>query len=271
MKKQITLLAIVAMFTAVSLTACKKKETVDLSGIHTTEASSEAETMAPEPTTAVSQETEAESESAGSNASEALNVRAKIATEKTGSVSIEYPILSNLRNADTEKNINELVKGYALHILEAYKINSEKDNVTLACDVISLDRSKGIFAFEGSMKASDAAYATALYYTLTVDLSKGTIMGLSDYADPYTMAGYIISDDCVITKASDKDAAKEYLSSLEIKDLWETLKNCDFSSQGTDTFPQAFSYENQGVIYISVPVTHELGDYVIVEFHPETK
>lgn len=271
MKKQITLLAIVAMFTAVSLTACKKKETVDLSGIHTTEASSEAETMAPETTAAILQETEKESESVGSNASEALNVRAKIATEKAGSVSIEYPILSNLRNADTEKTVNEQIKSYALHILEAYEIDSEKDNVTLTCDVISLDRSKGIFAFEGSMKTADAAYATAIYYTLTIDLSKGTIMGLSDYADPYTMAGYIISDDCVITKASDKDAAKEYLSSLEIKNLWETLKNCDFNSQTDDAFPQAFSYENQGIIYISVPVPHAFGDYVMVEFHPETK
>lgn len=271
MKKQITLLAIVAMFAAVSLSACKKKETVDLSGIHTTEATSTAETMAPETTAIQIRETEAETESAGTNASEALNVRAKIATEKTGSVSIEYPILSNLRNTETETTINELIKDHALKILDSYKINPEKDNVTLACNVISLDRSKGIFSFEGSMKPDGADYATALYSTLTVDLSKGTVMGLSDYADPYTMAGYIISDDCIITKAADKNAAKEYFSFLEIKDLWETLKNCDFNSQTGDTYPQAFSYETQGVIYISVPVTHELGDYVIVEFHPETK
>ena len=34
-----------------------------------------------------------------SNASDALSVKSKIATEKTGKVSIEYPILSNLRDA----------------------------------------------------------------------------------------------------------------------------------------------------------------------------
>ena len=36
-------------------------------------------------------------------------------------------------------------------------------------------------------------------------------------------------------------------------------------------FPQSFSYENQGVIYMAVPVPHALGDYVIVSYTPDTK
>ena len=84
------------------------------------------------------------------------------------------------------------------------------------------------------------------------------------------MAGYILSDDCIITKADDKKAAKEYLETLDVETLWETLKNCDFTS-GSKGFPQAFSYVNEGIIYISVPVPHAIGDYIIVEFHPEGK
>ena len=120
------------------------------------------------------------------------------------------------------------------------------------------------------MKTESAAYPTGIYYTMTVDLSKGTLQGLSDYVDPYTMAGYIVSEDCIITKASDKSEAKEYLASLDVKTLYATLKNSDFTS-GSNGFPEAFSYVNQGIIYISVPVPHALGDYVIVEFHPEGK
>ena len=270
MRKQIAILGLFAVMTAVSITGCKKKETVDLTGIHTTETTAAAETMASTKeaeTISIVLETEA----AGKDASAALSVRAKIATEKTGQVMIEYPILSNLRNSDTEESVNALIKEYALKLIDSYMIDPTKDNVTIACDVLSLDRSNGIFAFKGSMKPEGAAYPSELYYTLSVDLGKGTLKGLSDYADPYTMAGYIISEDCIITKSVDNAAAKEYLSSLDINMLWDTLKNCDFNTQRGDSFPQAFSYNLQGIVYIAVSVPHALGDYVIVEFHPETK
>ena len=269
MRKQIVMFAMFAMMAAVSITGCKKKETVDLTGIHTTEATTTAETMA-ETKAPVKVEIK-ETEAAGSDASAVLSVQAKIATEKNGKTMIEYPILSNLRNADTEDSVNTLIKKYALKLLDVYMINPEKDNVTIACDVLSLDRSSGVFAFTGSMMPEGAAYPTELYYTLTVDLNKGKIKGLSDYADPYTMAGYILSEDCIITKSIDDSVVKDYLSSLDINVLWETLKNCDFNSQNEDGYPQAFSYELQGIIYMAIPVPHALGDYAIVEFHPETK
>lgn len=270
MRKNVTILAFLAIMAAVSLSGCKKDKEVDLTGIHTTaaETTTVAETMAVETTTAA--ETEAETKANGSDAASALSVRSKIATEKTGKVSIEYPILSNLRDDKTAETVNKLIKDSATKILTDYDLNPETDNVTISCDIISLDRSKAVLAFEGSMKADGAAYPTGIYYTMTVDLSKGTLQGLSDFADPYTMAGYIVSEDCIITKASDEKAAKEYLASLDVDTLWATLKNSDFTS-ASEGFPEAFSYVNQGIIYISVPVPHALGDYVIVEFHPEGK
>ena len=84
------------------------------------------------------------------------------------------------------------------------------------------------------------------------------------------MAGYILSDDCVITKAVDQSAIEEYLETVEINTLWETLKGCDFTDDNTG-FPECYSYENQGKIYISVPVPHALGDYFIVEFNADSK
>lgn len=270
MRKNVTILAVLMVCAAVSLSGCKKDKDVDLTGIHTTEAATTAETMAPETTVALETEATTEATTNGSDAASALSVRSKIATEKNGKVSIEYPILSNLRDTTTEETVNNLIKETATKILTAYELNPETDNVTINCDIISLDRSKAILAFEGSMKTESAAYPTGIYYTMTVDLSKGTLQGLSDYVDPYTMAGYIVSEDCIITKASDKSEAKEYLASLDVKTLYATLKNSDFTS-GSNGFPEAFSYVNQGIIYISVPVPHALGDYVIVEFHPEGK
>ena len=179
MRKQITLFAMLMVCAAVSLSGCKKEKDVDLTGIHTTAAETTpvAETMAPE-TTAAIETTEAETTKAGADASEALSVRSKIATEKTGKVSIEYPILSNLRDDQTAEKVNDLIKEYATKLISDFELDPEKDNVTIACDVISLDRSKAVLEFTGSMMADGAPHPTGLYYTMSVDLSKGTLQGL---------------------------------------------------------------------------------------------
>lgn len=270
MKKRFPILAAFILMTALSFSGCKKKEAVDLTGIHITA----AETMASAETKEVEtkpEETTDEETTAASSAAESLNVRSQIATYKDGKVAIEYPILSNLRDTDTEKKVNDLIKETATKLVTVYELNPKADTVSVKCDIISLDRSKAVLSFEGDMSADDAAHPTSLFYTMTVDLSKGTLKGLSDFADPYTLAGYIVSNDCIITKSVDDTAAKEYLSSQDVNLIWDILKKCDFTSADEGTFPEAFSYVNQGTVYISVPVSHTLGDYVIVEFHTENK
>lgn len=268
----------IMLLASVSLSGCKSKNKMELGGIHSTE----AETMAPAAdTSAASKETtaaltetakpETEAESKGENSSSALSVRSKIATEKTGKVSIEYPILSNLRDAKTADAVNALIKEKATQLLTDYEIDSAADTVSVKCNIVSLDRSKAVLTYEGSMMKDGAAYPVNVFYTTTVDLNKGELLGLSDYADAYTMAGYILSDDCIITRPSDSKEAMEYLKSQDINTLWAVLRACDFTAENLDGFPQSFSYENQGSIYMAVPVTHALGDYVIVRFNPETK
>ena len=284
MKKTMYLFASAALFAALSLGGCKSREKIDLTGIHTTA----AETMASSTTTAQKETaasagtgTTGQKETAGSgttaagsqgsNASTALSVRSKIATEKTGKVSIEYPILSNLRDDSMTKTVNALIKDQATRIVPDNELDTEKDTVSVTCKVVSLDRSKAILTFEGSMMRDGAAYPVNLFYTMTVDLNKGTLLGLSDYADAAAMAAYIRSEDCVLQKpAASKEVLTE-LAAMDAETLTEILKACDFSSAGKDTFPEAFSYENQGIIYVSVPVSHALGDYAIVRFAPDTK
>ena len=56
------------------------------------------------------------------------------------------------------------------------------------------------------------------------------------------------------------------------KELWQTVfAECDFTSVKDGTFPQAFSYEKDGDIYLIVPVSHAAGDYALVKYSPETK
>ena len=68
-------------------------------------------------------------------------------------------------------------------------------------------------------------------------------------------------------KVSVKDSIKS-----SGKDLWQTVfAECDFTSVKDGTFPQAFSYEKDGDIYLIVPVSHAAGDYALVKYSPETK
>lgn len=283
MKKRYYIFAALTLCTALSLSACKSREKIDLTGIHSTEAETMAaeteskeenrtETMeaGKEKTTEETSAAEKPTES-GTSSAQSLSVRSKIATEKDGKISIEYPILSNLPSGSSQEAINSLIKEKATQILTDYELDPESDTVSIECDIISLDRSKAVLAYSGSVMKKDAAYPTEVFYTTTVDLGKGVLMGLSDYADAYTMAGYILSDDCILKKPADSTEVLEYLKSQDINDLWAILRKCDFTAEKLEGFPESFSYENQGSIYIAVPVPHTLGDYAIVQFNPDTK
>lgn len=277
MRKNTYKLVLALLLSAAAVSGCRKHEKIDLTGIHSTE----AETMAaettkaretgekePEKETEKGTETEAAKETGGSSS---LSVRSKIATEKNGKLSVEYPILSGLPTGSPQEKINGLLKTNAIQILKSYELDGEKDSLEVKCRTITLDRNNAVFSFTGTLSADGAAHPQELFYTVSVDLVKGVLRGLSDYADAYTMAGYILSDDCVLEKPA---ASKEVLSELkamDIETLTAILENSDFTSQKDGDFPQAFSYENQGVIYMAVPVSHAAGDYAIVRYAPDTK
>ena len=252
-----TKLLVLAALCALAVTGCKKKEPVDLSSLHST-AAVEKETMADttaEETTAPAIESESKPAQSG------YTLTTEIKSETVGESTIEYPVISSMKDTELQEKANALLKANAVSIAQMYP--KEALNITAEVESINLKRITAVYTGEDSD-------GNRIFFSNTVDLESIQNLGLSDFADPYTMAGYIVSEDCIITKASDKSEAKEYLASLDVKTLYATLKNSDFTS-GSNGFPEAFSYVNQGIIYISVPVPHALGDYVIVEFHPEGK
>ncbi len=284
MKKNVIILAAAVTILSFAAGGCKSKEKISLDSIHTTEsdsASMEKETMkesaaestiettSAQPSVSGTKETEGKTDS--KDPASALSVRSKIATEKKGGISIEYPILSNLRDSSLTDKVNQLLKDNAVRIISGYDLDPDSDTLSIQCKILSLDRKKAVITYQGTLMVKDSAYPSDIFYTTTVDLNKGTLLGLSDYADAYTMAGYLRSDDVVIVKAAEAEAVKSYLKSQEIDVLWATLRKCDFTATDTGDFPQAFSYEDQGSICISYPLPHGLGDYVIVRFDPDTK
>ncbi len=246
---------------------CSKEANVDLSSAHTTAA---VETMAP--TTAQPSEEETETSTAVSEESAAASVSASTETYTSGNISIQYPVVSSMDDEEKEKKVNELLKSNALSFLKAQGVDEKKDTLSIKCKIVSADRRRITAVYTGQLNASGAAHPISVFFTNTVDLNKGTDIGFSTYADPYTMAGYVMSEDCQFDglSAENTKAAKEYIAAQSIDYYHKLFESADFPLED-GKFPESFSYEKQGEIYFSIPMPHAMGDYAIVKFTPDTK
>lgn len=291
--KRYTVILTLSLVCALSLAGCGKKnqDKTDLTSTHTTA----AETMSPTTTAAETKETTAAdketTDAAGSEtkkddskkADSASSVTTSIHTYTTGNISIEYPVVSNLSKAAVQEKINKLLNEHALEFIKAYGVNESKDSLTVKCRVVSADRRRLTAVYTGSYMPEGGAHPVSLFYTNTIDTALGEDMGLTNYAGPYTLAGYVLSGDC---QFADADAAleKELMkvkNDTDIETYTEMFRRADFpwkapktTSKDSDEavkFPEVFSYEEQGTIYVSIPVPHALGDYALIKYTPDTK
>lgn len=269
MKKR---LAILFLFAAcsISMYGCKrnKAEEIDLSSIHTSG----------EEVRQASMETSADESSsvpeAAKQPASVPGIKTEILTEAFNKISIEYPSIE-LDSSEKSETVNELLKADALSIIKGYDTDIDNDALTITCKIISADSKRITAVYEGLFEADGAAYPVNIFYSDTVDLSECKNITLDHYVDAYTMAGYLLSPDCKFDSASKEltDSLTEYKNTMDISYYTELFENSDFPVSGGSSinFPQSFSYEDKGVIYASIPVTHALGDYAIIKFIPDTK
>lgn len=275
--KKTYILPLVILGSSVIFFGCaKKQEGTDLSGIHTsTQAQKEtmAPTTAPVEVTTAAETSETPSPETGASDSPA-NVSADIQTFKDGSVSIQYPVISNLSDTKTQEAVNDLLLANATAVARSASAESPV-TIDVTCKVVSVDRSRLTAVYKGTMQVQDAAYPTNLFYTNTVDLKQVKSLGFNDYSDAYTMAGYVMSDDVVFYQASPDQtrALLDYRAAMSVEQFTQLFDQADFplSSAEDAPFPESFSYTHEGVLYFSIPVPHALGDYAIVQFNIDGK
>lgn len=271
-------LCLLAGASACLITGCWRKspEKIDLGS--TQAATTAAETMASD-----TKDTEADisieetegrpADSAGQAGGQTSGSQNKYTTMNTytsGQVSIQYPAIGDIPGAD-KAALDKLLKDNALAILDAYEINDGEDSVKIECRVLSADRNRITVVYTGSLAKKEAAYPLSVFYTNTVDVGNVSSIGLSRYADPYTMAGYVLSDDCRFSSVSPELEAqlRTAKNDYTLEEYTKMFTDADFPVEGE--FPQVFSYEYLGDIYFSIPVPHALGDYALVVFAPENK
>lgn len=256
---------------AAALMTSTTPEKIDLSSTHTTEAPTESAEAETETEAAIT--TEAETTEAAEETGSAASVSTSIETYTSGEISIEYPKVAGISDSTLLEQINEKLRSNALSVVEGLKAEETGGSLSVTCQVISADRRRLTAVYTGLWTPEGASYPTNLFYSNTIDLRDASDLGLNDFTDAYTMAGYVLSDDVVFSGLTDEQTAAvlEYRKSITLEDFTNTFNQADFPIQTGVEWPPSFSYEKQGSIFFTFPVPHALGDYVTVRFDPSTK
>lgn len=254
---------------AVLVSGSETPDKIDLSSIHTSEAPT---TEVPETTAPPESTTQAPTQAQEDEDVQSLTYSIAV-YEQDGKIRIEYPVISQMTDTQKQDRINQHLMDNALSLLKSWDTEDGKCSIDIKCQVPALTRKRITAVYTGSASQEQAAHPVNLFYTNTYDLVAEADLGLSDFADPYTMAGYVLSDDIQFaqigsTSLADALAARQ---TMDINYYTEIFTQADFPFDAETTWPSSFSYERQGVIYFSIPVPHALGDYLIVKFTPETK
>lgn len=262
-------LFLAALLLAMAVTGCRKKETIDLSTLHTSAAETESQTEK-EPTKAPIQ-LDTEHTEAASELEHKYSVTASMETYTDSGISIQYPVLSNLSDEELLKKVNQLIKENAISAAKAKGLPAEGSSLTVSASVESSNLKRLVLSYKGELKKG--ADTERIFYSNTINLEEGKNLQLSDYADAYTIAGYLASGDYVFaeTPKGDETAVRAYIngSGRDTDYYYKKLSEADFSETGA--FPEYFSFERQGTIFVSVPVSHELGSYALIKYVPDNK
>lgn len=273
--KPTIMIAVAAISTVTMLGGCKSKnhEKADLTSIHTTAATTAApETLA----TTIPETTKAPATAASDEPSSAKGLSTTMETYQSNKVSIQYPKISGMTDGVRQDQVNQLLKDNANSYIKIQGVDESTDTLDISCKVISVDRKRITAAYTGTYNKPDASYPLNVFYTSTIDLEQAKNLGLNDFTDVYTMAGYVMSDDCEFYNVSPElnSSLLNYRADQSIESFRKLFAGADFSSMkpgGDAVFPESFSYTDKGVLYFSIPVPHALGDYAVIKFNLDGK
>lgn len=291
MKKLLLYLTILAL--PVISAGCKSKDTSDLKSIMTTEANgamsptttaAEGANGAMSPTTIAptsdSKESTslAETKSGKTTTADKKSSSKSSVTENAQSYSkdkskISYPKLNGI-DSKIESSVNKAIEDNAKLALDSFTSNAGS-TAELKYNVKNQSRNRMSIVYTGTLKTGNES--KKIIFTNNINLDTGESIGLTDFADPLTIANYILSDDVELENATNTQAAgfTEYKKTLSVDTLKALLEDADFplikKNDVNEGFPKLFSYESGGDIFIAMPLSHELGDYVLVKYSPSTK
>ncbi|WP_270566539.1 PdaC/SigV domain-containing protein [Clostridium beijerinckii] len=185
-------------------------------------------------------------------------------------VKINYPQIKNYADEVKLDSINKDLKNAALSIVNIYvenNTNINDINMEVNYEVKTKNNKYISIAFNGLVNIKGTAYPTSIFYTVNIDLEKGSIVGLSDYANVQDLLKKLKKlDDVKMLSENEEliEAQKSVIKNISDDELLNILKDADFHQKdGVIEIPKkgAYSYMEDNKIVISIPMIHAIGDH----------
>lgn len=188
-------------------------------------------------------------------------------------IEISYPQIQDVKNETPEQSINNLIKDRALkhilNIIENQKVGKDSYVYAVYSTHVSLSTNDILsIYFMGDMK-SNGGITDHMFNSITIDLNKATELDLLDFVTiDEEFAESLINSENIKTQEID------YLTEKGDVDSANNLKSeiLSFITKGEDSTLNGFlkHYDNKfyvtpNTVVISVWVSHNLGDYALIE------
>jgi len=175
---------------------------------------------------------------------------------------ISYPQISNLSDAEKQKELNEIIKNEALKGNNYYKDVDGKVTIDINYKIVCQEPEFLSIIYSGVGNVSGAAHPSNLFYTTNLDITNTKILRLNDIVN--------INDDFVNMlingsfKAVNSEYAAEYKSEINMLTR-EDWKKGLLDADPSDKMGSEFSYMTKDSLGISIGVMHALGDHAEFE------
>ncbi|MDE7323975.1 MAG: DUF4163 domain-containing protein, partial [Lachnospiraceae bacterium] len=190
------------------------------------------------------------------------NVEASVFEE--GIVSVEYPQLTGMVNAEVQRQINENIKravagSVITENLRSYEMKYE--TATKGSGIVS-------FIFRGTVQYENSAHPDNIVKTLNIQLDTGKNVRLKDFSDIAGVVSCLELADGYTVKNSGVDKAdfSAFLNNGSVTDYAMTLLDFDIDFENLDLIPAGFSAVRDNHLVLFIEAEHAMGDYVEIEF-----
>lgn len=179
-------------------------------------------------------------------------------------ITIKYPQITDLDDDDIQKRINEILKAEALSVLGFYE-DSNDVYIDISYKIPWQSQTTLSVQYVGYEDVKGAAYPLRLFYTVNINIDKGSKLTLKDF---------VIIDDNLVdsfmnfkekdpeTNQASASAFDYILNTYTAQDLIRYFEGADSSYQNS-TF--VFSYLTKDAIGISIEVPHAVGEHMEIE------
>ena len=175
---------------------------------------------------------------------------------------INYPQITDLSDAEKQKQLNEIIKNEALKGNNYYKDVDGDVTIDINYKIVCQEPEFLSIIYSGVGNVSGAAHPSNLFYTTNLDIINTKILRLNDIVDINDDFGNMFINGKF--KAVNSDYESDYKSEISMV-TFDDWKKRLLTADPLDKMGSEFSYMTKDSLGISIGVMHALGDHAEFE------